>query len=86
MAINVLIPDPLAGRLLDSARSLGKTPEEVVLDAVAHSLAPIEAINQLLAPVRAAFAESGVSEEEAIAEFEREKHALRGERRGAAPL
>ncbi|QDV73671.1 hypothetical protein [Botrimarina mediterranea] len=83
MAIHVEIPDALAAKVAEAAKSLGKSEEQVVIEAVATKVAPLDELNELLAPVRAAFAETGMTEDEAVEEFEHEKHSLRQERRDA---
>jgi hypothetical protein len=62
------------------AKSQGKSPEAVVLEAVANQLDPMARLNVALAPIRKAFQESGLSEDEAVELFEAEKHAMRRER------
>lgn len=80
MSIHVEIPEPLAEKVARAAESQGKSAETVVLEAVASQLDPLARLNAALAPIRQAFLESGISEDEAVEDFEREKHALRRER------
>lgn len=80
MTIQVEIPESLAAKVSAAAKFQGTSPEAVVLDAVVRTLDPLAELDSALAPVRQAFLESGVSEDEAVEEFEREKHALRRER------
>ena len=79
MSIHVEIPEPLAEMVARVAKSQGKSPEAVVLEAVANQLDPMGRLNAALAPIRKAFQESGLSEDEAVELFEAEKHAMRRE-------
>ena len=83
MTIHVDIPEPLAGKIADAARSLGKTAEDIVLEAVAKRVDPLAEIHELMAPVYERMKVLGISEDEAVEDFEAMKHALRKERRGA---
>jgi hypothetical protein len=83
MTIRVEIPEPLAGKVAAAAESQGKTPEDVVLDAVAQKLDPFARLDQLMAPVYDRMQVLGISEDEAVEDFEAEKHALRRERQAA---
>ncbi len=83
MTIHVDIPEPLAGKVAKAAQAEGKTPEDVILEAVARRVDPLTRLNTALAPIRAAFQESGLSEDEAVELFEAEKHAMRRERAAA---
>lgn len=80
MSIHVEIPEPLAEKVARAAKSQGKSAEAVVLEAVASQLDPLGRLNAALAPIRTAFQESGLTEDEAVELFEAEKHALRRER------
>jgi hypothetical protein len=80
MSLNVEIPEPLAAKLARTAASEGKSAEKVVLEAVARHVDPLSQLNAALAPVRVAFQESGLTEDEAVELFEAEKHAMRRER------
>lgn len=55
----------------------GKSPEDIVLEAVAKRLDPLARFDELMAPVRERMKELGITEDEAVEEFEREKHAMR---------
>lgn len=79
MSMHIEIPEPLAERVARAARSQGKSAETVVLEAVASQLDPLGRLNAALAPIRAAFRESGLTEDEAVELFEAEKHAMRRE-------
>ena len=83
MSIHVEIPEPLAEKVTRATKSQGTSPEAVVLAAVASQLDPLARLNAALAPIRKAFQESGFTEDEAVEDFEREKHALRRERAAA---
>ena len=80
MSIHVEIPEPLAEKVTQATKSQGKSPAAVVLEAVATQLDPLGRLNAALAPIREAFQESGLSEDEAVELFEAEKHAMRRER------
>jgi len=77
MTIQVDIPEPLAEKVTRAAKAQSKSPEDVVLEAVAKQLDSLGRLNTALAPIRQAFAESGLTEDEAVDLFEAEKHALR---------
>lgn len=83
MTIHVEIPEPLADRVARAAKTQGKTPEDVVLEAVEKRLDPMAQLDVLLAPVRARLQELGETEDDAVEYFEEVKHALRRERRAA---
>lgn len=84
MSIQVEIPEPLAAKVQQAAERQGRTPADVVLDAVAQRLDPLARFDQLMAPVYQRMQELGVSEDEAVEDFEAEKHALRKERQAAS--
>jgi hypothetical protein len=81
MSIHVEIPDPLAAQVAIFATSKGKTPEDVVLDAVARQVDPLAHLREVMAPVYRRMEELGITEDEAVEDFETEKHAMRRERR-----
>ena len=83
MSIHIEIPEPLAEKVAQAARSQGKSPTDVVLDAVATKLDPLARLDEVLAPIREAFQASGLTEDEAVELFEAEKHAMRRERAAA---
>lgn len=83
MTIHVEIPEPLAGKVAQAAKSQGKSPADVVLDAVAKRLDPFARLDESMAPVYDRMQALGVSEDEAVEDFEVEKHALRKERQAA---
>jgi hypothetical protein len=82
--MQVEIPDELAQQLIASAKATGVDPTEVVVAAVRRELAATHSIDETLRPVRDAFKESKLTEDEAVDLFEAEKHALRRERREAS--
>ena len=84
MSISIEIPEPLAGKVALAAKSQGKTPEEIVLIAVAKDIEPFADLQALLTPVYERIKQLGITEDEAVEDFEREKHALRNERRAAS--
>jgi hypothetical protein len=81
MTIHVEITEPLAGRLATAAQSQGKTPEDIVLEAVAKRLDPFAEVRTLMVPVYDRMQQLGITEDEAVEDFEAEKHAMRQERR-----
>jgi hypothetical protein len=83
MTIHIEIPEPLAGKVATIAKSQGKTPEDVVLEAVANCLNPFAEVRELMTPVYDRMKQLGISEDEAVEDFEAEKHAMREERRAA---
>ena len=83
MSIKLTIPDPLAEKVSQAAKLQGKSPEEIVLEAVAKRLDPLARLDELMAPVRERMKELGITEDEAVEDFEREKHALRDERQAS---
>src|SRR4051812_9307153 len=83
MSIQIEIPDPLADKVAQAAKSQGKSPTDVVLEAVAQRLDPFAHLHELMAPVYDRMKELGITEDEAVEDFEAEKHAMRRERRAA---
>ena len=83
MSIHVEIPEPLAEKVARAAKSQGKSPEDVVLEAVAKRLDPFARLDELMAPVHERMKSLGITEDEAVEDFEREKHDLRNERHAA---
>jgi predicted DNA-binding protein len=82
MTIHIEIPDPLAQRIAEAAKSQGKTPEAVVLEAVETKLNPLSALEEMLAPVYKRMEELGESEDETAEYLEKVKHEIRKERVG----
>lgn len=80
MSLRLLIPDAIAQGLEARAAASGSTPEEVALTAIKRELAGAT-LDEILAPARKAFAESGLTEDESLEFLEAEKHARRTERR-----
>lgn len=83
MTLSFTIPDELAEELSRIAHAVGKTPEEIAVTAIRRNLLATARLNEALAPIRKAFQESGLSEDEAVEMFEAEKHAMRQERTAA---
>lgn len=77
MSLILEIPDDLAIELTQQASATGVRPEQVALAALRRSLAAEKRLNDLLAPIRQAFEQSGMTEDEAVEVFEAEKHAMR---------
>lgn len=85
MSIHIEIPEPLAQKVARAAKSQGKAPEDVVLEAVTQCVDPLAALRLKMQPVYQRLAELGITEDEAVEDFERIKHELRRQRRAAAP-
>ena len=83
MSIQIEIPEPLAEKVARAAKSQGKSSQDIVLEAVADKLNPLTRLHELMAPVYERMKELGISEDEAVEDFDAEKHALRKERRAA---
>lgn len=83
MTMHVEIPEPLASKVAEVAKSQGTSPEELVLEAVAKRVDPFARLHELMTPVYDRMKELGITEDEAVEDFEAEKHALRRERRAA---
>jgi hypothetical protein len=81
MTIHVDIPEALAAKVAIIAKATGKTPEDVVLDAVTKQVDPFAKVREMMAPVYERMEALGITEDEAVEDFEFEKHALRRERR-----
>lgn len=79
--MDVHIPDDVASELEKKAQSLGTTPSEIVVQAVRKTLSTDDRLTRLLAPMREAFAEAEMNEDELTQLLEEEKHAMRAERR-----
>jgi hypothetical protein len=61
----------------------GNLPRTIVLEAVTSKLDPFARLNELMAPVYERMKALGISEDEAVEDFEAEKHAMRRERQAA---
>jgi hypothetical protein len=83
MSIHVEIPEPLAEKVAQAAKSQGKSPTDVVLEAVATKFDPLARLDELMAPVYERMKELGESEDDAVEYFEQVKHEMRRERRAA---
>jgi predicted transcriptional regulator len=81
MSLVIEVPDDLAAQLQERAAATGTAPEKVAISAIQRQLHADDLLEQSLAPIRQAFAESGMTEDEAVELFEAEKHAMRRERR-----
>ncbi|TWT73637.1 hypothetical protein Pla123a_35250 [Posidoniimonas polymericola] len=76
------IPDDLAKQLADQASAAGVDYEAFVVSQLRASVSQAKAsqqadLNEVLSPVREAFEQSGMTEDEAVELFEQEKHAMR---------
>jgi hypothetical protein len=81
--MQVELPEELASEVKRVAAKSGLDDEVFVIRAVKESLLSM-AGETALARCRAAFANSSLSEDEAVELFEAEKHAMRSERRESA--
>lgn len=82
MVLTVDIPQPIESKLAEKAKAAGvdlSTYAQRVLKA--EALLP--SLEEALAPVRQAFAKSGLTEDQVIEQYESEKHAARQAKRGA---
>lgn len=82
MSLHLVIPDPLAEGLAARAAAAGVSAEEIALTAIQRELAA-PSLDEVLASVRKAYEDSGMSEDESFDFLEAEKHAMRKERRSA---
>ena len=73
MALTVTIPDELADELTRTAEAAGKTAQEIAVSAIRRNLLASAKLSEALAPIRDAFHESGLTEDEAVELFEAEK-------------
>jgi hypothetical protein len=76
MTIELEIPDQLAEELRRVAKSRGRSAEEVALAAIQKELAPFARLDELMASTYAALESAGISEDEAVEEFEQVKASL----------
>lgn len=83
MVIRVDIPADVECKLRRQAELCGRSINELAVLAIRRGISAYER-EQQLAPIRQAFATSGMTEDEAVELFEHEKHALRRERREPA--
>jgi predicted transcriptional regulator len=83
MTLNVTLSDDVAERLAAVAKATSGTPEQFAAAAIERNLAAWERAETSLAPVRAAFEASGMTEDELTELLEAEKHAMRRERHEA---
>jgi hypothetical protein len=85
MVMQVDVPSELAKEIQKTALAAGVEPERVAVAAMRRGLEARETLEAMLRPVREAFENSGLSEDEAVELFELEKHALRRARREQCP-
>lgn len=81
MILTLEIPQPLDAKLTEKAKAAGldvTTYAQCVLKADAL----LSSLDESLAPVRQAFIHSGATEDQAVDEYEAEKHAIRATRQG----
>jgi hypothetical protein len=81
MSLHLTIPDPLAKGLEARAAVVGVSAEQIALAAIERDLAAVASLEALLVPVRKAYDDSGMSEDESFEFLEAEKHAMRLDRR-----
>ena len=75
MSLTIELPEQLERELQDRSRSEGKSTSEYVRDVLRKQFAPRKSLDEILAPFRQSFAESGTTEEEldALVEEAREE-------------
>jgi predicted transcriptional regulator len=83
MTLNVTLSDESAEHLASLAKATSRTPEQIAASVIERNLKLWQQADEALAPVREAFAASGMTEDEAVELFEAEKHAWRAEQRAA---
>jgi predicted transcriptional regulator len=83
MTLNITLDDRLGEQLASLAQATSRTPEQIATAVIERDLARREQLDAVLAPIRAAFAASGLTEDELGDLLEAEKHAMRAERRAA---
>jgi hypothetical protein len=81
MDITITLPSELGIRAQEAAARQGWNLEEYVITAVELALEKIS-LDEILAPVRRQFAESGMTEEELTAFVKEERRAMRIEKHG----
>lgn len=82
MTLSVTLSDKVAEHLASLAKATSRTPEQVAADMIERNLA-WQCAEESLAPVRAAFEASGMTEDELSDLIDAEIHAMRRERRAA---
>ncbi len=85
MCLSIPLSGPLEAALRKQAEEEGVSPEILAARLVEHAVRRLEETNAALAPIRAAFRSSGMTEDEAVELFEAEKQAMRKERREMQP-
>ena len=81
MSLMIEVPDDLAAQLQERAAAIGSIPEKVAIIAIKQQLRANDLLEKSLAPVRQAFRESGMTEDELSDLLEEVKHDMRRERR-----
>jgi hypothetical protein len=81
MILTVEIPQPIDAKLVEKARAAG-VDVTVYAQRVLKADALLAPLDEVLAPVRKSCAESGLTEEQVIEQYEAEKHAARAAKRG----
>jgi hypothetical protein len=79
MSLFIEIPEPLAGRVAQAAKSQGRAPQELIIEAITNKLDPFARVDARMAPVYDRLQALGITEDEAVEDFEAEKHAMRRE-------
>jgi predicted transcriptional regulator len=82
MTLSVTLSDKVAEHLASVAKATSRTPEQVAADMIERNLA-WQRTEESLAPVRAAFEASDMTEDELSDLVDAEIHAMRRERRAA---
>jgi hypothetical protein len=82
MTVTIHVPKNRAAILEERARSNGKEVAEYVEDLIEKDIDRPKKLDEILAPLRKNFAESGMSEEELDELIESERQAMWEEKRG----
>ena len=81
MSLMVMLPNELGVKVLEAATLHGLGTEAYVISAVERALKK-PSLDEILAPARKQFAESGMTEDELTALVKEERRAMWRERRG----
>ncbi|HSK70226.1 MAG TPA: hypothetical protein VK892_00920 [Pyrinomonadaceae bacterium] len=84
MTLTIQVPKSIGAILEEKARSSGKEIAEYVEDLIEKDIDRPKTLDEILAPVRKNFAESGMTEEELDELIESERQAMWEEKHGKA--
>ena len=82
MTLTISIPPEVDARLRERAQVLGRDVAEYAADLIQQGISTAS-LDEVLDPVRRAFAESGMSDDDLAELLEQEKHAMRREKDGS---